>query len=69
MRKHFFKDLEGILIGNIELFCSNLRFLEKIALKFGHFAQKMQVLDQIVTVNWFNLIKNEFSFPKVPLIR
>ena len=60
--KAFFRNLEGIFIGNIELFCGNLRFLEKIALKLGHFAQKLQVLDQIVTVNWFNLIQNELFF-------
>ena len=46
-----------------------MRFLEKLALKLGHFAQKLQVLDQIVTVNWFNLIQNELFFPKLPLIR
>ena len=44
-RKHFIRSLEGIFIGNIELFWGNLQFLEKIVLKLGHFAQKLQVLD------------------------
>ena len=67
--KHFFRNSEGIFIENIELFCGNLRFLEKIGLKLDHFDQKMQVLDQILTLNWFNLIKNVLSFLKICLIR
>ena len=60
--KAFFRNLEGVLIENNELFCGNLQFLEKIALKLGHFPQKLQFFDQIVTVNWFNLIQNELFF-------
>ena len=68
-RKFFLWNLEVFNIGNTELFCGNLRFLEKLGLKLDHFDQKMQVLDQIFTVNWFNLIKNVLFFHKVCLIR
>ena len=40
---HYFGNLEVVFIGNIELLCGNLRFFEQIALKLGHFTQKMQV--------------------------
>ena len=68
-RKFFPGNLEVVYIGNTKLFCGNLRFLEKLGLKLDHFDQKMQVLDQIFTVNWFNLIKNVLFFLKVCLIR
>ena len=54
---------------NIELFCGNLRFLENLGLKLDHFGQKLLVLDLIIAVNWFNLIKNMLFFFEICLIR